>query len=120
MKARFLLRLAALASSSLIASACVGPQAGLNSTRSQFLGTYNYTSERRINGVVHYFEGSEVKPVVRLPASESVVNWVDTSTGARYQTTVQCLSGWLSWAISGEDCIDSIDLYDHVRQLPGD
>lgn len=64
--------------------------------------------------------GKRVEPVVRLPASESVVNWVDTSTGARYQTTVQCPSGWLSWAISGEDCIDSIDLYDSVSQLPGD
>ena len=120
MRCRFLRNLFGLASLALIASACVGPQSGLNSTRTQFLGTYNYTSERRINGVVHYFEGSEVKPVVRLPASESVVNWVDTSTGARYQTKIQCLSGWLSWMISGEDCIDSIDLNDHVRQLPGD
>lgn len=120
MEAKIPQRLAVLVAAALLASACAGPQAGLISSRSQFLGTYNYTSERRINGVVHYFEGSEVKTVVRLPASESVVNWVDTSTGARYQTKIQCLSGWLSWAISGEDCIDNIDVYDHVRQLPGD
>jgi hypothetical protein len=97
-----------------------GPQSGLQVSRNSFLGTYSYTAERRINGRVHLFKGTEETSVVRLPASESVVRWTDTSTGRSYTTTVRCLSGWLSWVADGEDCIDVISAEDHARQLPGD
>jgi hypothetical protein len=97
-----------------------GPQNGLEVKRNSFLGTYSYTAERRINGRVHLFKGTEETSVVRLPASESVVRWTDTSTGRSYTTTVRCLSGWLCWVADGEDCIDVISAEDHARQLPGD
>lgn len=106
-----------------LVSSCVsgcGPQSGLSVSRSSFLGTYSYTAERRINGRIHLFQGTEETSVVRLPASESVVRWTDTSTGRSYTTTVRCLSGWLSWLSDGEDCIDVISAEDHARQLPGD
>lgn len=97
-----------------------GPQSGMMVRRSNLLGTYSYTAERRINGHVHLFKGTEETSVIRLPASESVVRWTDTSTGRSYTTTVRCLSGWLSWFSDGEDCIDVISPYDHANQLPGD
>jgi hypothetical protein len=97
-----------------------GPQSGMMVSRSSFLGTYSYTAERRINGRVHLFQGTEETSLVRLPASESVVRWTDTSTGRSYTTKVRCLSGWLSWLAEGEDCIDMIQPEDHANQLPGD
>lgn len=111
--------LALLALTSSCVSGC-GPQSGLEVKRNSFLGTYSYTAERRINGRVHLFKGTEETSVVRLPKSESVVRWTDTSTGRSYTTTVRCLSGWLSWVADGEDCIDVISAEDHARQLPGD
>lgn len=104
--------------SSLVA--CAGPQSGLGSSRSHMFGTYSYTAERRIDGVVHTFHGTEEKSFPRLPASQSVVHWTDLSTGAKYTTTVKCLSGWLSWLFSGEDCLDAISSMEHSIQLPGD
>jgi hypothetical protein len=97
-----------------------GPQSGMMVRRTSLLGTYSYTAERRINGRVHLFKGTEETSVVRLPASESVVRWTDTSTGRTYTTTVRCFSGWLTWVSDGEDCIDIISPEDHARQLPGD
>jgi hypothetical protein len=108
-----------VAASALCAAGC-SVQSELPSYRSQLLGNYTYTAERRIRGRIHTFRGTENVSVPRIPVSESVVHWTDTTTGMTYITKVNCGSGWLLWLVNDEDCIDVISPYEHSRQLPGD
>lgn len=89
-------------------------------SRSDILGTSYYTTKRLIGNEVHTFKGEETAYPVRLPAGESVVHWTDTATGESYTTTMKCLSGWLMWLVSDEDCIDATTPEQHTRQLPGE
>jgi hypothetical protein len=89
-------------------------------SRSDILGTSYYTTKRRIGNEVHTFKGEETAYPVRLPAGESVVRWTDTETGASYTTKMECISGWLMWLVSDEDCIDATSPEQHTAQLPGE
>jgi hypothetical protein len=88
-------------------------------SRSDILGTSYYTTNRRIGNEVHTFKGEETAYPVRLPAGESVVRWTDTVTGDSYTTRMECISGWLMWLVSDEDCIDATSPGQHTAQLPG-
>lgn len=89
-------------------------------SRVNILGTSYYETKRRIGDETHTFKGEEAGYPVRLPAGESVVRWTDMWTGATYTTTIRCLSGWLMWLVSDEDCIDTTSPEQHTAQLPGE
>ncbi|MEY4701559.1 MAG: hypothetical protein RL326_1746 [Pseudomonadota bacterium] len=89
-------------------------------SRVDLLGTSYYETKRRIGDEVHTFKGEETAYPVRLPAGQSLVRWTDAWTGEVYTTKIECLSGWLMWLISDEDCIDITSPEQHTLQLPGE
>jgi len=89
-------------------------------SRVDILGTSYYETKRRFGEEVHTFKGEETAYPVRLPAGQSVVRWTDAWTGEVYVTKIECLSGWLMWLISDEDCIDTTSPEHHTQQLPGE
>lgn len=83
-------------------------------------------AERRIGGVIHTFYGTELSSRAEAFSRQSVVDWVDSSTGQTIRTSVACLGGWMpslftdDTEVLHDNCIDEVDVNDHARQLPGD
>lgn len=81
-----------------------------------------YSSERSVDGRLHHFLGEGMFVTKQSSTYLSKVRWVDLETGKRIETAIPCRPGRADLSSPNavaRECERSIDITDHVDQLPG-
>jgi hypothetical protein len=103
-------------------SGCVGLRAPSSQPCSILDDKCAYSSERSVDGRLHHFLGEGMFVAKQSSVLISKVRWVDVETGKHIETAIPC--GHLSNSsnlspAAVRECEKSIDITDHVDQLPG-
>lgn len=92
---------------------CIGLRTP-SSTPCSLLQGCAYSADRSVDGRLHHYSGEGSFVDKKSTTLVSKITWVDAETGSRIETAVPCAN-----TSSARECEGSVDLSEHVDQLPG-